>query len=161
MAFSHQSKTTTTQQQDKCLTCAFLWSLSHQVRQTWCERYHMNAQVQHLSCRCLALVWKHHKTCYILYQQPQTIHQTYSFNQDHNNRPKTAMFSPARPEHNVHITPSQTTGPRLSYGTNTWACVCTCRNVGILVATGKSKSGPHTAAPGPGNQALPGSQGRN
>ena len=36
MVFSHQSKTT---------TC-----------QTWCERHHRNAQVKHLSCRCLALV---------------------------------------------------------------------------------------------------------
>ena len=55
MVFSHQSKTTTRQRQDKCWTCAFLWSLSHQVRQTWCERHHRNAQVQHLSC-CLVVV---------------------------------------------------------------------------------------------------------
>ena len=60
MVFSHQSKTTTRQRQDKCWTCAFLWSLSHQVCRTWCERLHRNAQVQHLSCHCLALVWKHH-----------------------------------------------------------------------------------------------------
>ena len=31
MVFSHQSKTTT-RQQDKCWTCAFLWCLSHYVR---------------------------------------------------------------------------------------------------------------------------------
>ena len=30
--------------------------LSHLVCWTWCERHHRNAQVQHLSCRCLALV---------------------------------------------------------------------------------------------------------
>ena len=42
LVFSHQSKTTTGQQ-DKCSTCAFLRCLSHQT------------------CRCLALVWKHHK----------------------------------------------------------------------------------------------------
>ena len=51
--FSHQSKTTTRQRQDKCWTCAFLWCLSHQVWQTRCERHHRNAQVQHLSCPCL------------------------------------------------------------------------------------------------------------
>ena len=56
MVFSHQSKTTTRQRQDKCWTCAFLWCLSHQVRQTRCERHHRNAQVQHLSCRCLVVV---------------------------------------------------------------------------------------------------------
>ena len=44
----------------RCWTCAFLWCLSRQVRHVWCERHHSNAQVQHLSCRCLALVWKHH-----------------------------------------------------------------------------------------------------
>ena len=58
MVFSHQSKTTTRRRQDKCWTCAFLWCLSHQVCRTWCEteRLHRNAQVQHLSCRCLDLV---------------------------------------------------------------------------------------------------------
>ena len=40
MVFSHQSKTTTRPQ-----TC-----------RTWCERHHRNAQVQHLSCRCLVVV---------------------------------------------------------------------------------------------------------
>ena len=53
MVFSHQSKTTTRQRQDKCWTCHFL---SPQVRQTWCERHHRNVQVQHLSCRCLVVV---------------------------------------------------------------------------------------------------------
>ena len=67
--FSHQSKTTTRQRQDKCWTCAFLWWLSHQTCRTWCERHHRNAQVQHLSCRCLALVWKHHKTTQHLTQK--------------------------------------------------------------------------------------------
>ena len=56
MVFSHQSKTTTRQRQDKCWTCAFLWCLSHQVCRTWCERHHRNAQVQHLSCHCLVVV---------------------------------------------------------------------------------------------------------
>ena len=44
------------QRQDKCWTCAFLLCLSHQVRQTWCERHNRNAQVQLLSCRCLVVV---------------------------------------------------------------------------------------------------------
>ena len=44
------------QRQDKCWTCAFLWCLSHQVCRTWCERYHRNAQVQHLSYLALE-VW--------------------------------------------------------------------------------------------------------
>ena len=51
---------TRARRQDKCWTCAFLWCLSHQTCRTWCERHHRNAQVHHLSCRCLALVWKHH-----------------------------------------------------------------------------------------------------
>ena len=55
MVFSHQSKTTT--RQDKCWTCAFLWCLSHQTCRTWCERHHRNAQVQHLSCRLVVLLW--------------------------------------------------------------------------------------------------------
>ena len=56
MVVSHQSKTTTRQRQDKCWTYAFLWCLSHQVCRTWCERHNRNAQVQHLSCRCLVVV---------------------------------------------------------------------------------------------------------
>ena len=55
MVFSHQSKTTTRQRQYKWWTCAFLWCLSHQVRHVWCENYHRNVQVQHLSC-CLVLL---------------------------------------------------------------------------------------------------------
>ena len=62
MVLSHQRKTTTRQRQDKSWTCAFLLCLSHQVCRTWCERHNRNAQVQHLSRRCLALVWKHHDT---------------------------------------------------------------------------------------------------
>ena len=59
----HDDKTMTRQRQDKCWTCAFLWCLSHRHCWTWWERHHRNAQVQHLSCRGLALVWKHHCTC--------------------------------------------------------------------------------------------------
>ena len=54
MVFSHQSKTTTTQQ-DKSWTCEFLLCLSHQTCRTWCERHHRNVQVQLLSC-CLVVV---------------------------------------------------------------------------------------------------------
>ena len=60
MVFLHQSKKMTRQRQDTSWTCAFLWCLSHQICRTWCERHNRNAQVQHLSCPCLALVWKHH-----------------------------------------------------------------------------------------------------
>ena len=66
MVCSHQIKTTTRQRQDKCWTCAFLWCLSHQV----CRTCHGvkgfifmectgSTFVFLLSCRCLALVWKH------------------------------------------------------------------------------------------------------
>ena len=65
--FSHQSKTRTRQWQDKCWIVHFYMmpftpGLSDLV---WKASYR-NAQVQHLSCRCLALGWKHHKSEYSL-----------------------------------------------------------------------------------------------
>ena len=57
--FSHQSNTTT-RQQDKCWTCAFLWCLSHQGI-IGMHRFNICLVVLSLSCRCLALVWKHHQ----------------------------------------------------------------------------------------------------
>ena len=60
------------QRQDKSWTCAFLWCLSHQVRHVWCERHHRNAQVQHLSCRCLVVVllWCENTTTLWLWLDP-------------------------------------------------------------------------------------------
>ena len=59
------NKKTTRQMLNLCIP---LWCLSHQTCRTWCERHHSGMHrfnicllvVFLLSCRCLALVWKHH-----------------------------------------------------------------------------------------------------
>ena len=98
MVFSHQSKTTTRQRQDKSWTCAFLWCLSHQTCRTWCERHNRNAPVQLLSCRCLALVWKHHKS--VVDRRPLLL---YTHNpRSQNNLDRPSIYSKWRQGKMIH-----------------------------------------------------------
>ena len=49
-------KTTARQMLNLCIPIMSFTAGPATTRQTCCERHHRNAQVQHLSCRCLALV---------------------------------------------------------------------------------------------------------